>query len=112
MNYQDYIDEVRACAQRFIDNEYQHANDYEQVFDVMLDEDSITGAASGSYTCDRAQAEENIQGVLNDQDVYQRFLDIGWTDFPEEPEDVDVNVRVFALYDLHDELADYFAQMR
>lgn len=108
MNWNEYLDDVRDSAQDFLGNNYQHAADFEQVFDVMMDEDSVTGVASGSFTFDRAKAEENIAGILDDANVYQMFLDIGWTDFPEEAEDIDVGVRCFALNALHDELEEYF----
>lgn len=108
MQWNDYLDEVRACAEDFMDNEYQHAGDYYQLHDIMRDEDSITGNASGSFTMNRAQAEENIGDILYDEGVKDRFYQLGYTDFPEEAETVDVIVRIMALDELYPELEEYF----
>lgn len=72
-------------------------NVFRNLYDELFCEGSITGNASGSYTCDRWQAEENIchnWGLLNNaQQFYGNRPDLS------NPEACDVTIRVYLLND-------------
>lgn len=112
MDWNDYIEEVRTCAQDWMGENYKHVADYADVHDAMMDEDAVTGNGSGSFTYDRVQAAENIAGILDDGEVLAKFTQLGYTEFPDDPEVVDVVARMLALDELHDELEEWFYQNR
>ena len=60
----DYLENVKADVLDYIKENYEkedYANlDYNELYDEMFLEDSITGNGSGSYTFNTWKAEENI----------------------------------------------------
>lgn len=112
MEWNEYLEEVRDCAISFMEENVQHAGSYNEVHDMMIDDDSVTGNASGSFTMNRAQAEENIEGIVDDPEVLAKFSAIGYTGFPEEAETVDVIARIIALDELYPELEEWFDESR
>ena len=60
----DYLKNVKADVLEYIKENYEkedYANlDYDELYDEMWTDDSITGNASGSYTFNTWEAEENI----------------------------------------------------
>lgn len=111
MEWNDYLEEVRGCAEEFIDNELDDdVKDFDEAFDILRDDDAVTGNASGSFTMNRAQAKENIEDILWDSEVETRFCEMGYDGFPmsEGPEAIDVIARYIALGELYSELETYF----
>lgn len=113
MQWSDYVEEVRNCAQDFIDEEYRGDDvhiSFQDLFDIMMNEDSVTGNGSGSFTMDRATAEENVDGILWDGGMESKFRALGYDGFPTSagPEAVDVIARCIALDELYRELEEYF----
>lgn len=109
MEWKDYLEEVRACAEDYLDNEAV-GGDFREVFDAMVVDDSVTGNGSGSFTMDRAKAEENVEGILWDPDVADKFRELGYDGIPTEygAESVDVIARCLALDDMYSELEEYY----
>lgn len=108
MNWQEYVDAVRENAQAFMAEHYQHATNYADVHDAMMERDEVTGAEGMSYTKDYAQAEENIQGICDDDEVLEKFQNLGYLGFPDDAELVDVTARQIALDELYEELEVWF----
>lgn len=85
----DYIySKVRAFKN------YEDAQDWLTVH--LSNDDSVTGNASGSYTCNRWQAEENL---LHNRDLILEAIDSGYllNELDLEPEMIDVCVRVYMV---------------
>ena len=62
----DYLENVKADVLEYIKENYEkedYANlDYDELYDEMFLEDSITGNASGSYYCNEYKAQECLIG--------------------------------------------------
>lgn len=111
MTWNDFLFDVRECATQAIEDGFRHtyADDYDMVHSILRAEDSITGAASGSYSCDREIARETIQGIVDDPEVLDKFLALGYTELPlDDPEIVEVIVRQLALDEQYELLESIF----
>lgn len=104
MTFDDYQDDVRADAREFIRENWERfadIEDFAELFDEMLNDDSVTGNISGSYTMNRWQARENIRDLIWDDEFRQALRGYGWTigeviDTKNE-EEIDVLARFLAL---------------
>lgn len=67
------------------------------LYDTLLDEDSITGNASGSYSCNYWQAEENLCHNLDLLDEAYSYY--GGSPALNNPEFCDVTIRCYVLED-------------
>ena len=60
----DYLENVREDVLNYIKENYEKEDfenlDYNELYDEMFISDSVTGNASGSYTFNAWEAEENI----------------------------------------------------
>lgn len=71
----------------------------QEILDNAFVSDSVTGNASGSYTFNRWQAEENICHNMDlALEAYQTFGYEGITD--DEAERIDVTIRCYVLYEV------------
>jgi len=102
---QDWIDENID----YIKDEVDDISDIDAVAEYLNDalwvEDSVTGNGSGSYTFDRAEAKENVQGDPNAMDYVKDLCD----EFGEDPKTIaekfmnddwewfDVSIRCYLL---------------
>lgn len=121
MSY-DYFKSIKEDVLSYVNNNIDLSNWYGtdpdylkwELEDTLINEDSITGNASGSYTFDRAKAREYVldnMDLLNDatydlgistEDVGQKFLDENWEYF-------DVLIRCYYLNAVIEEVVDEFA---
>ena len=67
------------------------------LYDELIGEDSITGNASGSYTCDCWQAEENLCHNLDL--LSEAYSECGGHPDLSSPETCDVAIRCYVLGD-------------
>lgn len=113
MEWQDYIEATQANALEFIEENYEFYDSYSELMDDMMDDDSVTGNASGSFTMNRAQAEENVQGIIFNPNVVQEFKALGYDGIPTEKgaEAVDVIARCIAIMYAHG-LRGRFAELK
>ena len=104
----EWLQENRSMDELKADLSTDGWNTFRNLYDEMFCEDSITGNASGSYTFDRWQAEENLCHNLDLLDDAQRFYD----NRPDvnNPETCDVTIRVYllndCLYEVLEEIKD------
>ena len=98
------MDELKESLQ----DEYTFNATVDRLNDELWVEDSITGNASGSYTCNRWQAEEYLchnWGLLSE--AYREF---GGEPDLDNPEGCDVTIRCYLLYgcltEVLEEIAD------
>lgn len=95
-DYDYKLDELRndMLELDYTDDEFNEAL-YEALYDEMWVDDSITGNASGSYTFNRWQAEENL---CHNMDLYKEACeDFGQDAKLEEAEYMDVTIRCYLL---------------
>ena len=96
----DYRKALRADIKDYI--EENGAGDYETLYDNLFVEDSVTGNASGSYTFNRAEAEEYVRDNLDLALEAVREFGYGVEHFAEKVEDeeweyLDVTIRCYLL---------------
>ena len=104
-----YIDEVKAAVREYLKENASEAwengithQDADEIADILWNEDSVTGNASGSYTFSRHRAMEN---VMSDMDtVVDALQDFGVEDgeiakhfIQEDWEWFDVTARCYVL---------------
>lgn len=97
----DYLENVKADVLEYIKENYEkedYANlDYDELYDEMFLEDSITGNASGSYYCNTWKAEEAIAHNLDlAKEAYEMFGYDG-VKFEDGAEAIDVTIRCYLL---------------
>ena len=125
MTWEDYKNETRDNIKEYIRENYDK-EDLEFVSDSFVDRlrddllmaDSVTGNASGSYTFNSYEAEQNVQGILWDSDFIDtlQFLygqDIGDC-IKNGPEYLDVTARCLAvdnIIDLKDVINEVYEEM-
>lgn len=111
MNREEYIENILADAKNWIDENYNFYNDFTEAWDEM--EIEITGNSIGSYFCNTVKAEECIQGVIFDPQVYEAVRDLTGTTLPLEqgPEICDVIVRIALMNELYGEIFDYWEEV-
>lgn len=111
----NYIQETRKAVEDYLAENQIEPKDFaskDEMYDYVHDEcwiaDSVTGNASGSYTCDRAKAREYVQGnetLLSDaleeiEGDYKRALN--------DPEYADVTIRCYVLGDVVGQIVQEF----
>lgn len=99
MKFKDYQSAVLNDALEAInDGEYEDYESFDSVYYDMFIDDSITGNASGSYTFNRYQAEENTKDLFWDDDFKYELKGLGYETIPcDDPEALDVIARCVAL---------------
>ena len=95
----DYLENLKGDIKDYIEEnkKYLEEKDETQLYDIMFLEDTITGNASGSYTFNTWEAEENICHNMDlAQEAYEEF---GYDGIPKDAgaEAIDVTIRCYLL---------------
>lgn len=106
MTLDDYRDEIREDIKSYLTQEdlwptaEPDTPEYEEQRDAAYDRlwmaDSVTGNASGSYTFNAWQAEENVCHLLWDEDLWLLLngsMEVNPADMAKGPEYIDVSIR-------------------
>ena len=106
----DYLKNVREDVLNYIKENYEKEDfanlDYNELYDEMWIDDSVTGNASGSYTFNTWKAEENICHNLDlATEAYENFGYDG-IKFDDGAEAIDVTVRCYLLGQVLQEVLD------
>lgn len=74
----DYMENLKGDIKDYIEEnkKYLEGKDYNDLYDLMFLEDSITGNASGSYTFNTWKAEENLRN--NENLVFEALEEFGY----------------------------------
>lgn len=111
---ESYLDEVKADAIFAIeDGEYDYADDFDEAYEDMWVDDSITGNGSGSYYFNARAARQAVIDMVFDSDARE------WVDgnygkgnfdraFADGEEALDVTFRCLALSEVAEELREAF----
>ena len=114
LTWNDYQNEVKADAIAAIDDYGKDCKDFEDMYDSLWVDDSVTGNGSGSYYFNSANAADAVAGIIFDPDFIAELEGMGYDHVPVEDgaETVDVIARCVALGLVSGELEDYFNKMR
>ena len=114
MEWSDYKYEVKADAMDAIDENVSWCDTWDDMYDSLFVDDSVTGNGSGSYYFNTAKAEEAVSGIIFDADAVEEFRAMGYDGIPTEEgaETCDVIARCIALGLVAGELEDYYNELR
>lgn len=110
MDWSEYQEEVKADAMESIRENMEYANDWEEMYEVLFVDDSVTGNGSGSYYFNSAKAAEAVSGIIFDEEAVDEFKGMGYDGIPTEmgAESCDVIARCIALGLISCELEEYY----
>lgn len=120
MNFIDYRNAVISDAEDIIaecfDNgTYDEETDFNDVYDNLFVDDTVTGNASGSYFFNAAKAREAVADAIWDDKILDALSEIGISGDriaqylrDNDAESLDVCIRCAILGDVCGEIADYF----
>ena len=113
MTYDDYINDTRNNAIDAIQDNYDLSKTFDEIFDQLQMDDSVTGNASGSFTFSTLQAQENLTDLIWDEDITELFINYGYDGIPIDrgAETVDVMLRCIALDELYTELEEEYDEL-
>ena len=82
MTYEEYCKAVLSDAEdviagNFDDGYYDAETDFADVYDMLFDDDAVTGNASGSYTFNAYEAKENVKDALYDDNILEALENMG-----------------------------------
>lgn len=102
MNY-NYYEEIKEDVKEYLKNTDER--NFSILYDDMFINDSITGNASGSYTFNTWQAEENL---CHNLDLLKEALEEFGSNlnYLESPEACDVTIRCYLLGQVLQEVLD------
>lgn len=113
MNYSDYFNDVFYDAiERMDEININDQTDFDDVFDRIYDDDSVTGKISGTYTFSRTQAIKNVSDAIWDHDIVILLnghnVSIDNYIKEDDPKDLDIRIRCAMLEAIYEELKDHF----
>lgn len=109
------LEDDNSEFKELIENASDKSDVYSEIYEILFDDDSVTGNRSGSYTYNREKARQYIKGNLNllrnalrefgydpyDKDIIDEYYKI-------EPEKGDVTIRCYLLGEILDEVLDEY----
>jgi len=111
----NYRDQVKADLLEFATEcwEYDSTISAEQIMEDAWIADSVTGNGSGSYTFNTYVAEQNVSGVIWDDELLDMFRDFGYDSVPLEKgaEHIDVTIRCYLLGEFADDVENLIDEL-
>lgn len=110
MDWNAYQEEVKSDAMDAINENLEYNDSWDEMYDSLFMDDSVTGNASGSYYFNTAKAAEAISGIIFDSDAVNEFKAAGYDGIPTEEgaETCDVIARCICLGLVSGELEEYY----
>lgn len=113
MLWSEYQEEVKSDAMEAIKEnlEYNDSWDsWDEMYDSLFMDDSVTGNTSGSYYFNTAKAAEAVSGIIFDDEAITEFEYMGYDGIPtkEGAETCDVIARCICLGLVSGELEEYY----
>lgn len=111
----DYYEAVKGDIKNYLQENYtmeevkEFKEDSSELYDTLFIEDAITGNASGSYTCNTWEAEENISHNWDlIKEALEEFGEADVNIVEKGAEWVDVSIRCYVLGQvLEDAISEY-----
>lgn len=110
MLWSEYQEEVKSDAMDAIKENLEYNDSWDEMYDSLFMDDSVTGNASGSYYFNSHKAAEAISGIIFDSDAVDEFKAMGYDGIPTEEgaETCDVIARCICLVLVSGELEEYY----
>lgn len=110
MLWSEYQEEVKSDAMEAIKENLEYNDSWDEMYDSLFVDDSVTGNGSGSYYFNRWKAEEAVSGIIFDSDAVDEFKAAGYDGIPTEEgaETCDVIARCLCLGLVSGELEEYY----
>lgn len=110
MLWSEYQEEVKSDAMDAIKENLAYNDSWDEMYDSLFMDDSVTGNASGSYYCNSYKAAEAISGIIFDDEAITEFEYMGYDGIPTEEgaEACDVIARCICLGLVSGELEEYY----
>lgn len=110
MLWSEYQEEVKSDAMDAIKENMEYNDSWDEMYDSLFMDDSVTGNASGSYYCNSDKAAEAISGIIFDDEAITEFEHMGYDGIPTEEgaEACDVIARCICLGLVSGELEEYY----
>lgn len=110
MLWSEYQEEVKSDAMEAIKENLEYNDSWDEMYDSLFMDDSVTGNASGSYYFNTAKAAEAVSGIIFDSDAVDEFKAVGYDGIPTEEgaETCDVITRCICLGLVSGELEEYY----
>lgn len=114
MLWSEYQEEVKLDAMEAIKENLEYNDSWDEMYDSLFIDDSVTGNGSGSYYFNRWKAEEAVSGIIFDSDAVDEFKAWGYDGIPTEEgaEACDVIARCICLSLVSGELEEYYDSLR
>lgn len=99
MDLQDYRNQLTDDVLDYAKDCKGYCDSIEKFRDEAFLSDSVTGNASGSYTFNTYQAEENLKDLIFSDELLEMFTEYGYDRIPLEKgaEFIDVSIRCFLV---------------
>lgn len=110
MDWTDYQNDVKADAMDAIKENIEYCDTWDDMYDTLFVDDSVTGNGSGSYYFNSTKAADAVSGIIFDADAADEFKAFGYDGIPTEegPEACDVIARCICLGLVSGELEEYY----
>lgn len=110
MLWSEYQQEVKSDAMEAIKENLEYNDSWDEMYDSLFMDDSVTGNASGSYYFNTAKAAEAVSGIIFDDEAITEFEYMGYDGIPTEEgaETCDVIARCICLGLVSGELEEYY----
>lgn len=114
MTLQDYREQVRSDAEDAMRESFEYFDTFDECMDSLIVDDAVTGNGSGSYTFSTWKAEQNVAGIIWDEEFREMLGDWGYEGVPIDkgPEALDVIARILVLYEMECDLEQVFEQLK
>lgn len=110
MLWSEYQEEVKSDAMEAIKENLEYNDSWDEMYDSLFVDDSVTGNASGSYYFNSYKAEQAISGIIFDDEAIDEFEAMGYDGIPmkDGAETCDVIARCICLGLVSGELEEYY----
>ena len=116
--YNEVYNDARDVASEnfvcYLEDNYDFNDAFDEFYEDLYMDDSVTGNASGSYWFNRKKAEESLGEFIWDEDIVWLLEEMGYTIedvINRGPEATDVIIRCAMLSSVCEDLRDYVCEM-
>lgn len=116
MRYNDYYEQVLSDAKDAVDENINYYDDFDEFYDELWFDDSVTGNGSGSYFVNAAKAREAVADAIWDEKILNALSELGISGDrivqylrDNDTESLDVCIRCAMLGEVYGEIEGYFS---
>lgn len=112
--YKDACDVAAENFDSYLENSGDFDDAWDEFYEDLFIDDSVTGNASGSYWFNSKKAEESLGEFIWDEDIIWLLGEMGYTIedvIKRGPEATDVIIRCAMLSSVCEDIRDYICEM-